>query len=65
MLDVKQRLRAVQEQARAAIDLKTAEADLKVKALRAQAETAAKQTKSRIERRISETQADFKVRAQS
>jgi uncharacterized membrane protein len=64
MLDVKQRLRAVQEQARVAIDLKTAEADVKMKALRAQAETAAKQAKTRIERRISETQADFKVRAQ-
>ena len=64
MLDVKQRLKAVQEQAKAAIDLKKAEADLKMEALRAQAETAAKDVKTRIERRISEAQADFKVRAQ-
>jgi uncharacterized membrane protein len=64
MLDVKQRLKAVQEQAKAAIDLKKAEADVKMTALRAQAETAAKDAKARIERRISEAQADFKVRTQ-
>jgi uncharacterized membrane protein len=64
MLDVKQRLKAVQDQAKAAIDLKKTEADLKMKALRAQAETAAKEAKAQIERRISEAQAEFKVRAQ-
>jgi uncharacterized membrane protein len=64
MVDLKQRLKAVQEQVKAAIDLKKAEADVKIKALRAQAETAAKDAKARIERRISEAQADFKVRTQ-
>jgi len=64
MLDVKQRLKAVQDRAKAAIDLKKTEADLKMKALRAQAETAAKEAKAQIERRISEAQAEFKMRAQ-
>jgi hypothetical protein len=64
MLDVKRRLEAVHEQARAAIELKKAETELKVKALRTQAETAAKEAKTRIERRISEAQADSEMRKQ-
>ena len=38
--------------------------DLKINALRAQAEATAKQTKARIEKRISDAQADFDMRAQ-
>jgi uncharacterized membrane protein len=63
MLDLKQRLKGIQDRAKAAIDLKKAEADLKVKALRAQAERAAKETKIRIEARISEMQADYERRS--
>jgi len=63
IMDVRQRLKAIQDRAKTAIDLKRAETDLKVKTLRAQAETAAKDTKARIERRISDVQADFKERA--
>lgn len=64
IVDVRQQLKMVRDRAKAAIDLKTAEANLKMKALRAQAEAAASETKTRIERRISEAQADFEMRTQ-
>ena len=64
ILDVKQRLKAIQLRAKAAIELKKAETDLKITTLRAQAETTAKQTKTRIEKWISDAQADFDMRAQ-
>ncbi len=61
--DVKQRLKAILDRTRAAIDLKKAETDLKIKALRAQADTAAKETSARLEKRISEAQADYEQRS--
>ena len=64
MFDVKQQLRTIQVRAKAAIDLKKAETESKLKVLRAQAETAGKEAKARIDRRISDAQADFEMRAQ-
>ena len=62
MVDIRQQLKSLQDRARAAIDLKKAETDLRMRALRAQAETAAKEARARIESRISETHADFEQR---
>jgi hypothetical protein len=64
MVDVKQQLKIVRDRAKAAIDSKKAEADLKMKALRAQVEAVGSEAKARIEKRISEAQADFATRAQ-
>jgi uncharacterized membrane protein len=64
IVDVRQQLKMVRDRAKAAIDLKKTEADLKMKALSAQAEAAASETKARIERRISQAQADFEMRTQ-
>lgn len=61
--DVKQRLKAIQDRARVAIDLKKAETDLKVKALLQQAETAAEEAKSEVRKRISDAQTDFEMRS--
>jgi multidrug resistance efflux pump len=61
---VKQQLKIVRDRAKAAIDSKKAEADLKMKALRAQVEAVGSEAKARIEKRISEAQADFATRAQ-
>lgn len=64
MVDVRQQLKLVRDRAKAAIDLKKAEADIKMKALCAQTEAAASEAKAWIERRISEAQADFAMRTQ-
>jgi len=60
--NVKQKLKDVQERANAAIDRKKAETDLKVKALLRQAETAAHDAKTRIQKRIADADADFEMR---
>jgi uncharacterized membrane protein len=64
IVHVKQQLKIVRDRAKAAIDSKKAESDLKMKALRAQVEAAGSETKARIEKRISEAQADFATRTQ-
>ena len=64
VVDVKQRLKSVRDRAKAAIDLKKAETDMKMKTLGAQAEDATSEAKAWIERRMSETQADFDRRRQ-
>ena len=64
IVDVKQQPKMIRDRAKAAIDSKTAEADLKMKALHAQVEAAGSEAKARIEKRISETRADFATRMQ-
>ena len=61
--EVKHQLEAIESRARATMDLKKAETDLKVQALRSLGETAAPDAKTRIKRRIAEAQADFRVRS--
>ncbi len=63
IVDVKQQLAAIQDRAKAEIDRKRAEMDLKVKVLRAQAETAAENARTRIKKSISDAQADFETRS--
>jgi hypothetical protein len=60
---VKQQLSAIQERAKAAIELKNEEAEVKLNALRAQAETAAQDAKVKIKKRIADAQADFETRS--
>ncbi|HVO91531.1 MAG TPA: DUF1269 domain-containing protein [Terriglobales bacterium] len=60
--DARQQLETIGEQANAAIDLKKTETDLKVKALLRQAETAAEDAKTRIQKRVADTEADFEMR---
>lgn len=63
IVDVKRQLSAIQNRARAEIDQKRAEMDLKLKVLGAQAETAATETKGRIETRIKDAKANFEMRS--
>jgi hypothetical protein len=60
IVDVKRQLEMVRDRAKAAIDSKTAEADLKMKALRAQVEAAGSEAKARIEKRVSEGASGFR-----
>jgi len=60
--DVKQRLKTTRDRAKAEIDRRTAETDLKVKALRIQAETVLEAAKMRIKKCIEDTEADFEAR---
>ena len=61
--DVKRQLGAIRDQAKAAIDLKRVETDLKVKALLRQAETAGAEAKARISKRIADAQVDLERRS--
>ena len=61
--DVQHRLKAIESQARATMHLKTAEADLKMQALRSLGETAVADAKTGIKRRIAEAQADSRTRS--
>jgi uncharacterized membrane protein len=61
--DVKQQLRTIQDRAKAAIELKTAETELKLKALRAQEEVAGQDTKAQIKKRVADAQADLEIRS--
>ena len=63
IVDVKQRLAATQDRAKAEIDRQRAEMDLKVKILRAQAETAAEKARTRIRKSIADLQAGFETRS--
>ena len=60
--DVKQQLEAMQNRAKAEIDRRKAETDLKVKVLRRQVATAAQDAKTRIEKRIADAETDFEAR---
>ena len=62
--DVKQQLKALGDRAKAAIHSKKAESDLKLQALRAQVEAAGSEAKARIEKHISDAEADFVTRTQ-
>lgn len=64
VVDVKQQLKMIRDQAKSAIDSKMAEADLRMQALNAQLEAVASETKGRVEKRISEVRDDFATRAQ-
>jgi uncharacterized membrane protein len=63
-VDVKQQLKAVRDRAKEAIHSKKAESDLKIKALRAQVEAAGSEARARIEKHLSEAEADFVTRKQ-
>ena len=63
VVDVKQQLKMIRDQAKSAIDSKMAEADLRMQALNAQLEAVASETKGRVEKRISEVRDDFATRA--
>ena len=60
--DVKQQLETIRDRARAEIDRRKAETDLKVETLRRQASTAAENAKALIKKRIADAEADFEIR---
>ena len=60
---VRRQLETIQHQANAAIDLRKAETDLKVKALVGQAQTATVESRGRIEKRAADARADFELRS--
>ena len=60
--DVKQRLEAIRDRAKAEIDRRKVETDLKLKVLRGQAQTAAADARTRIKKRIADAEADFEMR---
>jgi len=61
--DLKLQLDAIRDQAKAAIELKRAETELKVKALLRQAEMAGAEARGRIGKRIADAQADLERRS--
>lgn len=61
--DVRGQLATLHDRIKGALDLKKAEADLKMKTLGAQAQTVAKKAKAQIEERISKAQADYEMRS--
>ena len=60
--DVKQQFDTIRDRAKAEIDRKKVETDLKLAALRGQAQTAAAGVKIRIQKRIADTEAEFETR---
>lgn len=60
---LRQQLEAIRARAQAEIDRKQVVTDLKVEALRDQADTAASDAKLRLRRRVAEAQAYFKARS--
>ena len=61
--DAKNQLETIQNRAKAAIDQKKAETDLKVNTLVGQAEIVAEDARARIKKRIADTEADFEMRS--
>ena len=61
--DARQQLETVGDKAKAAMDLKKAENDLKVSVLLRQAESAAEHARIRIKKRIADTEEDFEMRS--
>lgn len=60
--EVVQRLQTIRDRAKTEIDKKKVETDLKMKALRGQAQTAVEAAKTRIQKCIADTEADFEMR---
>jgi len=60
--DAKERLKEVQDRAKTEIERRKTETELKVKTLRRQVETAAQDAKTRIKKRIEDTESDFEMR---